>query len=46
LQLTTALAGRQLSHAPKRRAEEAEAAKREIERLYSDLRDAFERAVC
>ncbi len=41
---TTALAVGQLSARAKRRAEEAEAAKREIERLYSELRDAFERA--
>lgn len=41
---TTALVVGQLSARAKRRAEEAEAARREIERLYSELRDAFERA--
>ena len=41
---TTAVAVGQLSARAKRRAEEAEVAKREQERLYSELRDAFERA--
>lgn len=41
---TTAVAVGQLSAHAKRRAEEAEAAKQEVERLYSELRDAFERA--
>jgi K+-sensing histidine kinase KdpD len=41
---TTAVAVGQLSARAKRRAEEAETAKQESERLYSELRDAFERA--
>lgn len=41
---TTAVAVGQLSARAKRRAEEAEMAKQELERLYSELRDAFERA--
>ena len=41
---TTAVAVGQLSARAKRRAEEAETAKQELERLYSELRDAFERA--
>jgi len=41
---TTAVAVGQLSARAKRRAEEAESAKQELERLYSELRDAFERA--
>jgi two-component system sensor histidine kinase KdpD len=42
--LLTAVTAGQLSANVKRRAEEAEAGKREIERLYAELRDAFERA--
>ena len=42
--LITAITAGQLSASAKRRAEEAEAGKREIERLYAELRDAFERA--
>ena len=42
--LVTALTAGQLSASAKRRAEEAELGKREIERLYAELRDAFERA--
>jgi K+-sensing histidine kinase KdpD len=42
--LVTAVTAGQLSASAKRRAEEAEAGKREIERLYAELRDAFERA--
>jgi two-component system sensor histidine kinase KdpD len=42
--LITAVTAGQLSASAKRRAEEAEAGKREIERLYAELRDAFERA--
>jgi two-component system sensor histidine kinase KdpD len=42
--LVTAITAGQLSASAKRRAEEAEAGKREIERLYAELRDAFERA--
>lgn len=42
--LITAVTAGQLSANAKRRAEEAESGKREIERLYDDLRDAFERA--
>ena len=38
----TALAVGQLSARAKRRAEEAEAAKREVERLYYELQDSFE----
>lgn len=41
--ITAATAG-QLSARARRRAEEAEIGRREIERLYSELRDAFERA--
>ena len=41
---TTALAVGQLSARAKRRAEEAEEARREIERLYQELQSAFERA--
>jgi two-component system sensor histidine kinase KdpD len=41
---TTALAVGQLSARARQRAEEAETGKREIERLYQELRDAFERA--
>ena len=40
----TALAVGQLSARAKRRAEEAEAGRREINRLYEELQDAFERA--
>ena len=42
--LLTAVTAGQLSARAKRRAEEAEAGRREIERLYAELRDAFERA--
>jgi K+-sensing histidine kinase KdpD len=42
--LATAITAGQLSARVKRRAEEAEAGRREIERLYNELRDAFERA--
>lgn len=42
--LVTAITAGQLSARAKRRAEEAEAGRREIERLYAELRDAFERA--
>jgi two-component system sensor histidine kinase KdpD len=42
--LATAITAGQLSARAKRRAEEAETGRREIERLYSELRDAFERA--
>jgi two-component system sensor histidine kinase KdpD len=41
---TTALAVGQLSARAKKRAEEAEAGRREIERLYSELQSVFERA--
>ena len=41
---TTALAVGQLSALAKRRAEEAENGRREIERLYHELQSAFERA--
>ena len=41
---TTALAVGQLSARAKRRAEEAEAGQREIERLYQQLQEVFERA--
>jgi K+-sensing histidine kinase KdpD len=41
---TTALAVGQLSAREKRRAEEAERGEHEIERLYKELRSAFERA--
>ncbi len=40
----TALAVGQLSARAKRRAEESEAGRREINRLYQELQDAFERA--
>jgi len=42
--LITAVTAGQLSARAKRRAEEAEAGRHEIERLYAELRDAFERA--
>lgn len=42
--LITAVTAGELSVRAKRRAEEAEAGRREIERLYTELRDAFERA--
>jgi K+-sensing histidine kinase KdpD len=42
--LVTAVTAGQLSARAKRRAEEAEAGRREIERLYAELRDAFQRA--
>jgi two-component system sensor histidine kinase KdpD len=42
--LITAVTVGQLSARAKRRAEEAESGRREIERLYAELRDAFERA--
>src|SRR5215217_1437300 len=42
--LVTAVTAGQLSASAKRRAEEAESGKLEIERLYAELRDAFERA--
>jgi two-component system sensor histidine kinase KdpD len=42
--LVTAVTAGQLSARAKKRAEEAELGKREIERLYSELRDAFGRA--
>ena len=42
--LITAVTAGQLSVRVKRRAEEAEAGRREIERLYRELREAFERA--
>ena len=42
--LVTAITAGQLSASAKRRAEEAEFGKREIERLYAELRDAFQRA--
>ena len=42
--LVTAITAGQLSARAKKRAEEAEFGKREIERLYAELRDAFERA--
>ena len=42
--LVTALTAGQLSERARRRAEEAEAGRREIERLYEELRAAFERA--
>jgi two-component system sensor histidine kinase KdpD len=41
---TTALAVGQLSARAKRRAEEAEAGRQEIQRLYQELQSAFERA--
>lgn len=42
--LVTAITVGQLSANAKRRAEEAEVGRREIQRLYEELRDAFERA--
>ncbi|MEK6299172.1 MAG: DUF4118 domain-containing protein [Acidobacteriota bacterium] len=42
--LITAVTAGELSARARRRAEEAEAGQREIERLYTELRDAFERA--
>lgn len=42
--LITAVTVGQLSARAKKRAEEAESSRREIERLYGELRDAFERA--
>jgi K+-sensing histidine kinase KdpD len=42
--LITAVTAGALSARARRRAEEAEAGKREIERLYKELREAFERA--
>jgi K+-sensing histidine kinase KdpD len=42
--LLTAITAGQLSASAKRRAEEADAGRREIERLYGELQDAFERA--
>jgi K+-sensing histidine kinase KdpD len=42
--MITAVTAGQLSAQARRRAEEAESGRREIERLYSELRDAFERA--
>ena len=42
--LLTAVTAGQLSARAKRRAEEAEASRREIERLYTELQDAFARA--
>src|ERR1051326_7901510 len=42
--LVTAVTAGQLSASARRRAEEAETGRREIERLYAELRDAFERA--
>jgi K+-sensing histidine kinase KdpD len=42
--LVTAVTAGQLSAHANRRAEEADAARREIERLYRELREAFERA--
>jgi two-component system sensor histidine kinase KdpD len=42
--LVTAVTAGQLWARAKRRAEEADAARREIERLYTELQDAFERA--
>jgi two-component system sensor histidine kinase KdpD len=42
--LITAITVGQLSAQAKRRAEEADAGRREIERLYEELRDAFEKA--
>jgi two-component system sensor histidine kinase KdpD len=41
---TTALAVGQLSARARPRAEEAETGRREIERLYQELQEAFERA--
>lgn len=42
--LVTAVTAGQLSASARKRAEEAERGRREIERLYAELRDAFERA--
>ena len=42
--LVTAITVGQLSASARRRTEEADAGRREIERLYEELRDAFERA--
>src|SRR5712664_1945194 len=42
--MITAITVGQLSARVKRRAEEAEAAKREVERLYYELQDSFERS--
>jgi K+-sensing histidine kinase KdpD len=42
--LITAITAGQLSARAKRRAEEAETGRKEIERLYAELREAFERA--
>lgn len=42
--LITAITAGQLSARARRRAEEAEAARREIERLYHELQDTFERS--
>jgi two-component system sensor histidine kinase KdpD len=42
--LITAITAGQLSVRARRRAEEAETGRQEIERLYSELREAFERA--
>lgn len=42
--LVTAVTAGQLSGRARKRAEEAESGRREIERLYAELRDAFERA--
>src|SRR5687767_8302438 len=42
--LITAITVGQLSANAKRRTEEAEASRKEVERLYRELRDAFERA--
>ena len=42
--LITAITVGQLSVRARRRAEEAEAGRKEIERLYAELRDAFQRA--
>ncbi|HEY0761408.1 MAG TPA: ATP-binding protein [Pyrinomonadaceae bacterium] len=42
--LLTAVTAGQLSGSAKKRAEEAETGRREIERLYAELRDAFGRA--
>jgi len=42
--LITAVTAGELSARARHRAEEAEAGRREIERLYTELRDAFERA--
>ena len=42
--LLTAVTAGQLSAHARRRAEESDAARREVERLYTELQDAFERA--